>query len=222
MAYIYNLTDIWNAAGTAFTAIKMNVTNTASAAASKLLDLQVGGVSQFSVDPSGNFTPKGNLVVGTSGKGIDFSVYSSGTGTSPSKVLYDYEFGTWTPSLSRDGSAPTVTYGTRYARYSKVGSTVTLTCFMSWSANTGGSGAWIVSGFPFTTVNNVGSVIASSTGDYGGLTFGAGYTQTGVSADRNATVAYLATGGSGVNGSLVSSVGASGYLCFSMVFTAST
>jgi hypothetical protein len=50
---LYNLTDTWNSAGTAFTAILMNVTNTASAAASKFLDLQIGGVSTFNVDKSG-------------------------------------------------------------------------------------------------------------------------------------------------------------------------
>mgnify|MGYP003654145576 CR=1 FL=1 len=49
MAYIYDIADTWNASGTTFTAIKMNVTDTASAAGSLLMDLQVGGVSQFSV-----------------------------------------------------------------------------------------------------------------------------------------------------------------------------
>lgn len=46
---IYAMNDTWNNVATTFAAIKMNVTDTASAAASKLLDLQVGGVSQFSV-----------------------------------------------------------------------------------------------------------------------------------------------------------------------------
>jgi hypothetical protein len=41
MAFIYDLTDTWNAGGTSFNAIKMNVTDTASAAASRLLTLQV-------------------------------------------------------------------------------------------------------------------------------------------------------------------------------------
>ena len=50
---IFNLTDTWNAGATTFTAIKMNVTDTASASASLLLDLQVGGSSQFSVSKSG-------------------------------------------------------------------------------------------------------------------------------------------------------------------------
>jgi hypothetical protein len=53
MAYIYNLSDAWNDAGTTFTSIKMNVLDTASSAASKLLDLQVGGSSRFSVAKSG-------------------------------------------------------------------------------------------------------------------------------------------------------------------------
>jgi hypothetical protein len=53
MAFIYDLTDTWNAGGTAFNAIKMNVTDTASAAASRLLTLQVGGAERFSVDKAG-------------------------------------------------------------------------------------------------------------------------------------------------------------------------
>ena len=51
--YIYDLTDTWNAAGTVFTAIKMDVTDTASAAGSKLIDLQIGGSTFFNVDKSG-------------------------------------------------------------------------------------------------------------------------------------------------------------------------
>lgn len=56
MSYIYNLTDTWNAAGTTFAAIKMAVTNTASASGSKLLDLSVSGAttSSFVVTKSGD------------------------------------------------------------------------------------------------------------------------------------------------------------------------
>jgi hypothetical protein len=56
MAFIYDMADTWNAAGTTFTAIKMNVTDTASNAASLLMDLQVGGVSQFTVSKAGRAT----------------------------------------------------------------------------------------------------------------------------------------------------------------------
>jgi hypothetical protein len=54
MANIYDLSDTWNAGATVFTAIKMNVTDTASAAGSLLMDLQVGGSSKFKVDRTGS------------------------------------------------------------------------------------------------------------------------------------------------------------------------
>jgi hypothetical protein len=47
---IFSMSDTWNDGGTTFTAIKMNVDDQASAAASKLLDLQRGGVTQFAVE----------------------------------------------------------------------------------------------------------------------------------------------------------------------------
>jgi hypothetical protein len=50
---IYALVDTWNASGTTFTGIGLNVTDTASAAGSLLMDLQVGGVSVFRVAKSG-------------------------------------------------------------------------------------------------------------------------------------------------------------------------
>jgi hypothetical protein len=51
--FIYDLTDTWNNSGNVFDAIKMDVTNTASASGSKLLNLQVGGVEKFTVDIDG-------------------------------------------------------------------------------------------------------------------------------------------------------------------------
>lgn len=53
---IYDLADTWNEGATTFTAIKMNVTDTASAAGSLLMDLQVGGTTVFSVDKIGKIT----------------------------------------------------------------------------------------------------------------------------------------------------------------------
>ena len=66
MAYIYDLTDTWNAGGTTFYGIKMNVTNSASASGSKLLSLQVSGSEKFGVDKDGNVgvgvtSPSGRL-----------------------------------------------------------------------------------------------------------------------------------------------------------------
>ena len=57
---VLSATQRWNNAATTFTAWKLNVTDTASAAGSLLLDLQVGAVSKVSVDKYGN------LVLGSS------------------------------------------------------------------------------------------------------------------------------------------------------------
>jgi len=56
MANIYDMVDTWNDGATTFTAIKMDVTDTASASGSLLLDLKVGGVTKASIDKNGNLT----------------------------------------------------------------------------------------------------------------------------------------------------------------------
>ena len=59
MAFIYDLSDIWNNAGTSFNGIKLNATDTASAAGSKLLDLQINGASKLAVGKTGALTATG-------------------------------------------------------------------------------------------------------------------------------------------------------------------
>lgn len=61
----------------------------------------------------------GNLVIGTAGKGIDFSADPSTAGMT-SELLDDYEEGTWTPSLGGD-----TTYLLQSGNYVKIGRQVT-------------------------------------------------------------------------------------------------
>jgi hypothetical protein len=63
----------------------------------------------------------GNLVIGTSGKGIDFSAVSDGSRSVAANVLDDYEEGTWTPTSANGG---TITFIVYYAKYVKVGGLV--------------------------------------------------------------------------------------------------
>lgn len=56
MANIYNMADTWDDAGTTFTSILMNVTDTNSASDSLLMDLQVGGASRAHVTKSGRIS----------------------------------------------------------------------------------------------------------------------------------------------------------------------
>lgn len=60
-----DISQTWNAGGVAFTGLKFNATSTASASASLLMDLQTGGVSQFTVSKAGVVTSaNGTLVSG--------------------------------------------------------------------------------------------------------------------------------------------------------------
>lgn len=64
---IYNFTDTWDDGATTFNGIKLNVTDTASAADSKLLDLQVGGATQSAFSKNGSLQVKdGSFIGGTS------------------------------------------------------------------------------------------------------------------------------------------------------------
>ena len=62
------------------------------------------------IDSNGHLTSQdGNLVIGTSGHGIDFSATSDASGMS-SEVLDDYEEGVlWTPSITLGGGSTGMT-----------------------------------------------------------------------------------------------------------------
>lgn len=68
----------------------------------------------------------GNLVIGTAGKGIDFSADPSAAGMT-SELLDDYEEGTWTPVFN----GVTVTYITQTGTYTKVGNLVYADCILN-------------------------------------------------------------------------------------------
>ena len=86
--------------------------------------------AKFSVDTNGDATVHaGNLKIGTSGKGIDFSATADGgNGTGRAEVLDDYEEGSWSFGLT--GGGGNANYATA-ARYTKIGRMVHL----SWSRN---------------------------------------------------------------------------------------
>jgi hypothetical protein len=88
----------------------------------------------------------GNFVVGTSGKGIDFSA-TDGTGTS--ELLNDYEEGTWTATLTATTTAPT-TPVTATGRYTKIGRSVNVIVSFVNSNTTGATGNMQITGLPFT------------------------------------------------------------------------
>lgn len=109
----------------------------------------------------------GNLVMSTSGKGIDFSATSSGSGTMTSELLSDYEEGTWTPTFETTGTGfSAISYGTRDANYTKVGRLVTVACRVETTSVTKGSasGNVRIGGLPFTVQNRSTSYSGSGAG----------------------------------------------------------
>lgn len=91
----------------------------------------------------------GNLIIGTTGSGIDFSATANSSGTVASEILSDYEEGTFTPTLAGTTVTGTGTYGIRSGSYTRVGNRVFFNLYMTWSAHSG-TGNMKVTGLPFT------------------------------------------------------------------------
>ena len=95
----------------------------------------------------------GNLVVGTSGKGIDFSA-TPGTGTS--ELFDDYEEGTFTPTLS---GATTTTYTAQTGRYTIIGRQVFFQCEIHInSLGNGSTTIMLLGGLPTAATPSTASV----------------------------------------------------------------
>jgi hypothetical protein len=91
----------------------------------------------------------GNLVIGTAGKGIDFSADPSAPGMT-SELLDDYEEGTWTPELRFSGATTGITYAVRYGTYTKVGRLITAYCKIDLTSKGSASGVGEIYGLPVT------------------------------------------------------------------------
>jgi len=89
------------------------------------------GTQRMEIDNSGNVTLNtGNLVIGTSGKGIDFSATPDTAvagATSTSELLDNYEEGTWTPVYQSTTNSSNNVTNSRVGYYTRVGNTVYIT-----------------------------------------------------------------------------------------------
>jgi hypothetical protein len=93
---------------------------------------------------AGDFTfPSGSLIIGTAGKGIDFSAHGDG-GTVTGELLDEYEEGTFTPATS----GFSYTYNTGY--YKKIGNLVYIQAYVIVDTRSSGSRSNI-GGLPFTS-----------------------------------------------------------------------
>jgi hypothetical protein len=123
----------------------------------------------------------GNLVIGTAGKGIDFSADPSAAGMT-SELLDDYEEGTFTPVISGTTIVGTATYTAQLGKYTKVGRLVTCVIRLTWSSGTG-TGSLSITGLPFSNAGDA---------TYGGGAFG-WFSDITLTANNVAT-AYMGNG----------------------------
>jgi len=141
----------------------------------------------------------GNLVIGTSGQGIDFSA-TSGTGTS--ELFDDYEEGTWTPALKGQTTAGAGTYSRQLGWYTKVGNVCHLTFSLVWTAHSG-TGTMYLDGLPFNgayyalNVQQAGTVVDQN------LTLTSGhYLAIGIGNSSSRVSLYDQPDGGGANGAI--------------------
>ena len=126
----------------------------------------------------------GNLVIGTAGKGIDFSADPSAPGMT-SELLNDYEQGTFTCTLKGSVSDP-ATPVTSVCNYTKVGRLVQFQIKFVNVNTTGASGNITFAGLPFTSANADNHMVTA--GAFQGATFN---NNVGAFVGGNATTVQL-------------------------------
>ena len=103
----------------------------------------------------GQMTLRDNVVIGTAGKGIDFSAQSASSESGAStdaELLNHYEQGTWTPQMWRTshGSEITLGSGNRSGRFIRVGNLLHISFYWYNPSLSASSGSiWVVRGLPF-------------------------------------------------------------------------
>ena len=108
-------------------------------------------VERFRMKSDGNLhVNDGNLVIGTSGHGIDFSATGGPlTGTGGQELLDDYEEGTWQPSGFVGGGS----LGTNGATYTKIGCVVYIYFYVANMNIPNNGNQFEINGLPFTVTN---------------------------------------------------------------------
>jgi len=107
--------------------------------------------TKLTIEPNGDIkADSGNIVIGTSGKGIDFSSTSDASGMT-AEVLDDYEEGTFTPTIS--GGVTSLSYGARSGHYTKIGNLVYCDIYINFSG-TGDNSQFVIASLPYTSKNS--------------------------------------------------------------------
>lgn len=137
-----------------------------------LASLTSTGTNGLTIAASGNTTlSDGSLVIGTAGKGIDFSANAHAAGMT-SELLNDYEEGTWTPTIT--SAAGTITLvDTTGSKYTKIGRYIYVLARLGMTTDASvGTSDLTIGGLPYTVVTaGMGNLVNSN---YSASDFGTG------------------------------------------------
>jgi hypothetical protein len=118
----------------------------------------------------------GNVIIGTAGKGIDFSATANSSGSMSSELLDWYEEGTFSPLLYDQAGNAAPSMGATVGRYTRIGNRVHFHIQILANSISGmsSSGQVVIRGLPFTSVNvtNTEHVIGFGHGDGFAITAG--------------------------------------------------
>jgi len=111
-----------------------------------------GGNERVVIDDTGDLKINdGDLIIGTSGHGIDFSATSDATGKT-SELLDDYEEGTFTPTIENGITNPSL--NTAYGSYTKIGRVVHFQIMLTIGSGTGNSNQLQFGGLPYVSASS--------------------------------------------------------------------
>jgi len=131
---------------------------------------------KMAIEQDGNVEiTDGDLVIGTSGHGIDFSATGNGTGANQAELLDDYETGTWTPNLKSNNSTVSWQSGeSREGQYTKIGRMIYAQFAMHGTLSQSySSHNQVLSGLPFTSAN-VNQIGVGLLQDVSGISYASG------------------------------------------------
>ena len=116
------------------------------------VDVTIGAGAASTTTVAGDLNVAGgDIIIGTSGKGIDFSATSDGT-TSTSEILDDYEEGNWNATLTPQTSG-SVGISNDGCQYVKIGQIVHVSGIVQVNSSSSPVGVMRMGGLPFAAAN---------------------------------------------------------------------
>jgi len=159
-----------------------------------------GNTERMRIPTAGGVQSAGSISVGgatptTSGAGITFPATQSAS--SDANTLDDYEEGDFSPTVIGSSTAGTVSYSSRYGRYTKIGRVVYVEILISWSSGTG-TGNLKFGNLPFTSASAI-TYPSLSIGYVSNVALTAGNIATAFLGDNEAAIYFYQTptGGGG-------------------------